>query len=172
MGVRNFLIEGGSGAGKTTVATELERRGFHAVHGDRLLAYQGDPETGDRLVPAAVARHRGDPEFISRHHIWDVEKVKAIVADHTSPVTFFCGGSRNFGRFIDLFDAVFVLEVDLETLNRRLDGRPDEWGAKPAERALILQQHANREGIPQNGIRIDATRPIDDVVDDILARCG
>ena len=46
MGVRNYLIEGVSGAGKTTVATELERRGYHVIHGDRKFAYYGDPETG------------------------------------------------------------------------------------------------------------------------------
>jgi broad-specificity NMP kinase len=172
MGIRNILIEGGSGTGKTTVATELERRGYQAVHGDRVLAYQGDPVTGERLLPAMAARHADDPDFISRHHIWDVEKVRALVADHTFPVTFFCGGSRNFSQFIHLFDAVFVLDVDLETLNRRLDGRPDEWGSKPAERALILRQHASREGIPPGAISIDATRPISDVVDDILTRCG
>src|ERR1700691_471174 len=28
---------------------------------------------------------------------------------------FFCGSSRNFAKFIDLFDGVFVLEVDLDT---------------------------------------------------------
>jgi predicted ATPase len=31
MGRRNYLIEGISGAGKTAVATELQRRGYHAI---------------------------------------------------------------------------------------------------------------------------------------------
>ena len=35
MGKRNYLIEGVSGSGKTSVATELQRRGYHALHGDR-----------------------------------------------------------------------------------------------------------------------------------------
>lgn len=35
MGKKNYLIEGVSGAGKTTVANELEKRGYHVVHGDR-----------------------------------------------------------------------------------------------------------------------------------------
>ncbi len=47
MGVRNYLIEGVSGTGKTSVATELQRRGYHVIHGDRELAYKGDPETGE-----------------------------------------------------------------------------------------------------------------------------
>ncbi len=38
MGVRNYLIEGVSGTGKTTVCDELRRRGYHAIHGDRELS--------------------------------------------------------------------------------------------------------------------------------------
>jgi len=41
MGRKNNLIEGLSGTGKTSVADELQRRGHHAIHGDRELAYRG-----------------------------------------------------------------------------------------------------------------------------------
>ena len=47
MGVKDYLIEGVSCTGKTTVCNELQKRGYHAIHGDRQLAYQGDPETGN-----------------------------------------------------------------------------------------------------------------------------
>ena len=50
MGIRNYLIEGLSGTGKTSVCNELQRRGYHAIHGGDELAYQGDPETGDRRM--------------------------------------------------------------------------------------------------------------------------
>jgi hypothetical protein len=30
-------------------------------------------------------------------------------------------GKRNFNEFIDVFDKVFVLDVDVDTLNERLD---------------------------------------------------
>ena len=43
MGRRNYLIEGVSGSGKTAVATELQRRGYQAIHGDRELMYLGSP---------------------------------------------------------------------------------------------------------------------------------
>ena len=46
MGKRNYLIEGVSSTGKTSVCNELQRRGYHAINGDKELAYQGDPETG------------------------------------------------------------------------------------------------------------------------------
>ncbi|MFL5643920.1 MAG: AAA family ATPase [Chloroflexota bacterium] len=159
MGVRNYLIEGLSGTGKTSVCDELERRGYQAIHGDRELAYQGDPETGE---PTDDTRHE--------HHIWDVDRVRALVADKAAAETFFCGGSRNFSKFIDLFDGVFLLDLDLETLNARLDARPDsEWGGgKPVERTLIERLHATREDIPRDGIVIDASAPLARVVDEIL----
>ena len=80
MGVRNYLIEGvsgtgktsvctDSGTGKTSVCTELQRRGYHAINGDTELAYQGDPETGD---PVEGRTHE--------HHLWRVDRVKALVA--------------------------------------------------------------------------------------------
>lgn len=158
LGIRNYLIEGVSGTGKTSVCTELQRRGYHVIHGDRELAYQGDPETGDPT-----------DGFSHEHHIWHVDKVKALIAKQDEAVTFFCGGSRNFSKFIDLFDGVFVLEIDLDTLNRRLDERPkNEWGGKQTERELIVRLHQTKEDIPKNGIIIDATAPIAHVVDEIV----
>jgi hypothetical protein len=164
MGRKNYLIEGGSGTGKTSVCDELRRRGYQAINGDRELAYQGDPETGEPLAGiTGVSVHH--------HHMWRVDKVKALIADQREALTFFCGGSRNLAEFIDLFDAVFVLEVDLATLHQRLDGRPeDEWGGRQAERQLIERLHETREEIPPGGILIDATAPLAHVVDDILDR--
>ena len=173
MGRRNYLIEGVSGAGKTAVATELQRRGFHAVHGDRELAYRGNPETGLAMAPPAGG---ATARWISDHHIWDVEKVLAHIADRDEAVTFFCGGARNVSKFVGLLDGVFVLEVDLDTMNRRIDERvardPTDFGGKPEERELIAQLHASRASLSANAIRIDAHAPIARVVDDILARCG
>ncbi|HYI58976.1 MAG TPA: AAA family ATPase [Microlunatus sp.] len=162
MGVRNFLIEGVSGTGKTSVCTELQRRGHHAVHGDRELAYQGDPVTGEPVVGGG-----------HEHHLWRLDRVRALVADQRQPITFFCGGSRNFPAFIDLFDGVFVLDVDPDTLRRRLERRPsDEWGGREEERQVVLQLHQTREDIPRIGVIIDATAPLSRVVDEILRHCG
>lgn len=161
MGIKNYLIEGVSCTGKTSVCEELQRRGYHTIHGDRELAYFGDLETGEPL---------DDYTGENRSWIWDVEKVRALVADQSHAATFFCGGSRNFGRFLDLFDEVFVLEIDLDTLNRRLAARPeDEWGGTASEgESLARLQHETKEGLPKNAIRIDATAPLSSVVDTIL----
>ncbi|MDP1715122.1 MAG: hypothetical protein Q8L41_10300 [Anaerolineales bacterium] len=159
MGKRNYLIEGVSGTGKSSVWQELRRRGYAAINGDRELAYQGDPTTGEKTEG-----------FSHEHHIWDVEEVRRLAANQDDEVTFFCGGSRNFNQFIDLFDEIFILDVDAETLNERLDNRTDnDTGKSKSERELILRLHATKEDLPSSGIVIDATQPLVSVVDEILS---
>ena len=73
-------------------------------------------------------------------------------------------------------DGVFVLEIDLDTLNRRLAARPEnEWGGTASEgESFARLQHETKEGLPKNAIIIDATAPLSSVVDTILenANCA
>jgi hypothetical protein len=159
MGLRNYLIYGCSGTGKTTVCNELQRRGYQAIHGDREL--RGGPRPGespsDGLPP-----------------IWDVAKVKALIANQDEAVTFFCGGTRNSSDFIDLLDGVFVLQIDdLDIVMSRIDERvrvdPSDWGGRPEEREIVKRLHQTKQAIAQ-GCAIDATAPLEQVVDEILRR--
>ena len=122
MGVRNYLIDGVSGTGKTSVCREL-RRGHQAINGDAELAYQGDPETG---LPVDGHTHE--------NHIWDVEKVKTLVAGNETASTFFCGGSRNFSHFVNRFDGVFSRCRDRRHRARRPGRRrdPASYSARPS----------------------------------------
>lgn len=164
MGKRNYLIEGVSGTGKTSVCHELRQRGYAALNGDRDLRLNTDPTTG------APRTRFSSPELRHANNFWDVEKVRRLAADQNDEVTFFCGGSRNFNKFLDVFDKVFVLDVDVDTLNKRLDNRVgDDWGKSQAERELILRLHATKEDLPSGGIVIDATPPLARVVDEILS---
>jgi hypothetical protein len=164
MGVRNYLIDGGSGTGKTAVCDELQRRGYQAIHGDREL--RGDPGASEPTSASAPDDHLPP--------LWDVAKVKALLANQDEAVTFFCGGSRNSSAFIDLLDGVFVLEVDdLDTVMRRIDQRvlvdPSDWGGRREQRDIIVRLHHTKEGIAQ-GCAIDASAPLEYVVDEILRR--
>ena len=173
MGKRNYLVEGLSGTGKTAVAEELQRRGYHVIHGDRELKYRGDPQTGEPVQEPIHASALEKAIWQQAHHLWDLDKVKAVLADHSRAISFFCGGSRNFSKFIQLLDGVFVLEVaDLETLYQRMDERvardPTDWGGKPEEKQLVARLHRTKEDIPHVGMIIDATQPLVSVVDEIL----
>ncbi|MDG4824349.1 hypothetical protein O7635_21065 [Asanoa sp. WMMD1127] len=103
--------------------------------------------------------------------------MRTIIADESEPVTFFCGGSGNVAKYVDLFDGVFILEVpDLAEVMRRIDERvavdPSDWGGRPEERELIARRHRAREMLPQTGTAIDTTAPITHVVDEILRLTG
>ena len=50
----NYLIDGLSGTGKSTIFEELIRRGYHAISSDRAWAYSADPETG---LPGGPRHH-------------------------------------------------------------------------------------------------------------------
>src|ERR1700712_2894154 len=78
MGIKNYLIEGVSGTGKTSVAEELQRRGYHVIHGDRALAYRGDPKTGEPLDGLAQTSEADGVAWAHKHWIWDVDKVKSL----------------------------------------------------------------------------------------------
>lgn len=176
MGKKNYLIDGISGTGKTTVANELDKLGYHVVHGDRELKYQGDPKTGK---PVVEPRHKTEMQktiWLQNHLLWDFKKVKSIISDHTKNMSFFCGGSRNSEEFIDLFDGVFVLHVeDINVINQRLDQRtaidPTDWGAKPEEKELIAKLHATQADIAKSDFIINATEPVERVVEQILKKC-
>jgi len=171
MGLRNYLIEGISGAGKTSVGEELERRGYQVIHGDRALAYHGDPETGVALK--GPSESVTDPvRWRHEHWIWDVNAVKTLIADPGSAQTFFCGGARNHRHFLHLFDGVFILHIDAGTLDLRLSRRAeDEFGGRPEERQLIARLHATKEDLPLAAVNIDATMSVTRVVDEILLTC-
>ncbi len=173
MGIKNYLIEGVSGTGKTTVAEELQQRGYHVLHGDRELRYRGDPKTGEPLKEPVFENEWDKVVWQHEHLLWDLEKVKSVIADHSVPVSFFCGGSRNFHCFQDLLDGVFILELsNIETLYQRLDERvmldPTDFGGKPEEKELVARLHRTKEDTPKNGISIDAGALLENVVDEIL----
>ena len=98
-----------------------------------------------------------------------MSKVREIGINQEDEVAFFCGGSRNFHKFIDLFDKVFVLDVDTETIKKRLESRKaDDWGGNDAQKKFTLQLHASNKAIIPDGININTSRPLDEVVEAIL----
>ncbi len=48
--------------------------------------------------------------YLDIEHQVGCQKVQAFVTNPEEAATFSCGSSRNFAKFIDLFDNLFVLE--------------------------------------------------------------
>jgi len=151
------------------VSRALEKRPHALSYGD----VDSTPSMVIASLPTKAIQKTGKPlkGFLHTHPIWKVEKVRALVADKHYSASFYCGGCRNFECFIDLFDDVFVLAVDLDTLNQRIANRPaDEWGGQPIERKLIRQLHKTKEGLPKSAVSVNAKQPITNVVDIILRK--
>ncbi len=167
MAKRNYLVEGLSGAGKSSVYEELIRRGYKAISTDHAWSYHADPDTG---LPGGPLQHD--------NWVWDRHKAVSELESPEPEVLFVCGGSRNRDEFLPYFAKVFNLRIDDDTMRRRLQARtPDDWTLVPdpddydvALAAMIkLMLELNRsDEKPTGAIDLDATRPLDQVVDELL----
>lgn len=145
MANRNYLVEGLSGTGKSSVYEELIRRGYLAISTDR-----------------AWKRDRAGSS------IWDEEKAAGELERPEPDVLFVCGNSRNRDRFLPSFTKVFNLRIDDDTMRRRLRERTNnDYGKQPDEAELMLRLNRSDER-PAGAIDVDATRPLDQVVDELL----
>ncbi len=154
---RNYLVEGLSGTGKSSVYEELLRRGHAAISTDRAWAYHADPETG---LPGGPATHET--------WMWDPQKAVGELESLEHEVLFVCGSSRNRDHFLSYFTRVFNLRIDDATMRRRLEARTeDDWPLGQAGVDLMLELNRSDEG-PAGAIDVDATRPLDQVVDELL----
>jgi hypothetical protein len=147
MAKRNFLVEGLSGAGKSSVYEELIRRGYKAISTDRAWKYRPDPDTGS---------------------IWDQRKAVSELESPEPEVLFVCGSSRNRDRFLPYFTKVFNLRIDDDTMRRRLQERTNnDFGKQPEEVELMLRLNRSDEK-PTGAIDVDATQALGRVVDELL----
>lgn len=155
-----YLVEGVSGAGKTTVCEELAKLGYKTIDGDEELASFTDPATG---LPTEDHNYK--------NWLWNEKKFNAAIENAGDGILFICGGAMNKPDFIHHFTKVFTLHLDDETLKHRLATRTNnEYGKKPEELEFQLrmnklaEQHSKETGT----ILVDATQPLEVVIDEIL----
>lgn len=157
MAQRNYLVEGLSGTGKSSVYEELIRRGYTAVSTDRAWAFHADPDTG---LPGGPIHHD--------NWMWDEQKAVSDLERPEPEMLFVCGSSRNRDDFLPYFTKVFNLRIDDDTMRRRLQARTDDdWPLGQEGVELMLERNRSDEG-PAGAIAIDATRSLNQVVDELL----
>jgi hypothetical protein len=167
MARRNYLVEGLSGAGKSSVYEELIRRGYKAISTDSAWAYHAHPDTG---LPGGPIRHD--------NWVWDRHKAVGELEIPEPEVLFVCGSSRNLDHFLPYFTKIFNLRIDDDTMRRRLQVRtPADWTLVPdpadydvALAAMIeVMLELNRsDEKPAGAIDVDGTQPLNQVVDELL----
>jgi hypothetical protein len=164
------LITGMSGAGKSTIAGVLARRGLAAVDADDdpLLARSVDLEGN-------VVEDLSDPDFawLARHNwAWDPARLDEVIRAAAPATLYVCGGAENELELADRFTQVFLLELDEATMLARLDapGRDNEWGRIGDTREYLRRRLPVVQGRLRafGAITIDARQPLDQVVDAII----
>jgi uridine kinase len=157
-------IDGISGTGKTTAAKELAKRGYTALDADEAFGYYGDPETGEPT-----------DEETQYNWIWDLDKVKSLAQSSEDATVFVCGGAMNQDRVKDVFNKRFTLVIDDDTMRHRLITRTNnDFGKHPDDLARQLEWNKGASAYAKSigATAIDATRPIEQVVNDILTQSG
>ena len=166
MAKRNYLVEGLSGAGKSSVYEELIRRGYEAISTDRAWAYHAHPDTG---LPGGPIQYD--------NWMWDRQKAISELESPEPEVLFVCGSGRNRDHFALYFTKIFNLRIDDDTMRRRLQERTaDDWELGPEDRyteqlqeAINLMLELNRsDEKPAGAIDLDATQPLNQLVDELL----
>jgi adenylate kinase family enzyme len=163
-------IAGCSGAGKTTIAAILSRRGLVAIDADNdpLLARSVD-------ASGNVAEEPEEPSlaWLSGHSwAWNPGRLDELIQAAAPATLYVCGGADNELELADRFTHVFLLEIDELTMLARIDARQNNgWGRVGDTREYLCRklpelQHRLRAS---GAIPIDARQPLDQVVNAILS---
>jgi hypothetical protein len=165
-------ITGCSGAGKSTIAAVLARRGLASIDADDdpLLARSVDSD-GNVVEDLSVP----DFAWLARHSwAWNPARLDELIAAAAPATLYVCGGAANELELADRFTHVFLLEIDEPTMLARLDApsRDNDWGRIGDTREYLrrflpgYQARLRASG----AIPIDARLPLDQVADAILSR--
>lgn len=168
-----IYITGIPGTGKSSVREELLRRGHKAYGGaeDSIAAFYNN-ETGERVEGWIQAKDR--TAKWKAKYTWKIarETAEELKEQAKNEPVFLCAVTRNdVSELWDLFDIVIALTIDEETLKQRLAARTNnDVGKTPDELQAILkrQQTASEDYEKLGAILVDATKPLDEVVDAII----
>jgi dephospho-CoA kinase len=167
-----ILVAGISGAGKSAVCVELQKRGYEAHDTDLDdNAVWVNRETGE-VTPGQASRSASSPEWFENHE-WRVvpERVEALAERASARTVFLCGMPANEHEVSHLFSRVIYLSIDAQTIRDRVTSRTtNNFGKAEHEMAAILdwREVAEEEHRQSGAVVVDATRPLSQVVDDVV----
>ncbi|HET6746919.1 MAG TPA: AAA family ATPase [Candidatus Saccharimonadales bacterium] len=167
-----IYITGMPSSGKSTVRHELQRKGFTAYGGaeDGLAAFFNN-ETGERINWVESSNRTAE---WNEHHTWKIPRktIEEIKQNSEDKPVFLCAVTRNDkDELWDLFDKVIALTIDEDTLKHRLATRTNNDVGKSKHELEILierQKTAKVEYEKLGAYLVNATQPIDQVVEDII----
>jgi hypothetical protein len=167
-------VTGVPGSGKSTVCAELRARGYNARDADDGIS--GWFRRADGIeVPWTLRRGNRTPSWYTTYDCrYSVPRLTQLAAQLRDQLWFLCGYAANEDEIWHLVDRAFLLHVERATLVLRLAKRTSNTFGKSAhELEKELEWHAvDLEHARQRGMTVlDATRPVIDIVDELVARC-
>jgi len=148
-------VTGMSGTGKSTALAELGRRGFPVVDMDSPAWSEWVPVAGDAVG----------------EWLWREDRIAELLVSEKERTLYVSGCSSNQGRY-DRFEAIVLLSAPVEVILDRVENRTtNDYGRGPGERDRILSDLEAFEPLLRATCthEIDASRPLDEVVDALIA---
>jgi AAA domain len=154
------LVTGMSGTGKSSALTELDRRGYAVLDTDE---------------PGWLEWVESSNEVFGGEWLRVEERMTDLLRSFVGRTLFVAGCARNQGKYYDQFDAVVLLSATADVLLDRIANRTiNDFGKTSPERPMILHDIATTEPLLRAGCthELDATRPVGEVVDGLIAISG
>jgi shikimate kinase len=148
--VMRVLITGMSGVGKSSLLTELARRGYRTV----------DTDYDDYYAT------------IDGEMLWREDRIDALLSEEHDGPLFVQGTTRNQVGFYPRFDDIVLLSAPAEVLvERRTTRTTNRYGKEPAEIAETLEYLETVEPLLREAATLEVvtTVPVERVADIILA---
>lgn len=170
-----IYVTGVSGTGKSALCTELVARGYDARDADYGVGGWFRIADGVEVPRPSVDGYR-TPEWYAVHQWgYSVERAARFASEVSDGIGFLCGSGANENEIWPLIDKAFYLDVDEANLRERLATRRwNDFGKTEYELRNILEWHRNMAANARRfGIeRLDASRPLAEIADGLLSRCG
>lgn len=171
-----IYITGLSGSGKSAVLRELVKRGYEA-HGVDEEGYADwiDRKT-DEIIPFPQDESSVDIHDWYRKHKWVLNEARIAElkekSDEQNKIIFLSGVTEGDDKVWHLFTKVIALSVDEATIRSRIENREDNhFGKDPEEMKIVLDWLKRYDETYRDfgAIIVDATKPLDQVVQKVLA---
>jgi broad-specificity NMP kinase len=164
-----YLITGVAGTGKSTIAKELRKRGYAAYDTEEGFSYYIEKDTGERCAYPSTPSQ----EWYDKHErVFDEKVLMNLFKKHQDEPLFIASITANQAKYYPQFDKIFLLNASDDIITHRLGTRTGNYfGRHPLDLQRVIGRHQqfDDELKALGAVEIDTTKPIEAVVEQILA---
>lgn len=168
--MKKIYITGVSGTGKTTVARELQKRGFYALSIDEVdnLCSWVNQQTGEKEGGKDIDMSL---DFVDKHDwVCDMENLNMLLSKDAE-VVFVAGMATNQDDFLHIFDKILLLQCSSETFCKRIENRVDNnFGKDKKVQQQIRERYKpyTEKMLARGAVSINTEKPLDKVIEEVI----